>query len=598
MKALPSFRVTRDRRTKAALKRCAVASRAALNDADKTLADVEHQASCFIGAIQSAAESREQDGSALQQARASLVQRSAALSLHLQTGIGQLRTALLRKRSRAGRFTVVLFGRTTAGKSTIREAITGGDGSTIGKGGQRMTRDIREYPWNGLTILDTPGFGAYEGDEDRQHAISVVDESDVIVFLLSSDGIQEEAFREMAVLNRLRKQVVFVLNVKHDLTKVSKYRRDFLRDPEAFLGTEDVQSHRNRIGSLAQDHAPWMAQKVRLVVLHAQAAHLARLTEYESEAKRLLAGSNIGELLHLLEAELQDHGPERRIQTIIGGTERALAFTAEHLVTISEDFHEEAALLQEKHLELTKALDDFVGRFPGRCHDAVAAHFSSVLRGLGAFVDDNLRKKDFKERWQSRMAELRTEEWSKQFATEIAEEVSAKVGEFSRQLRQDSEFLHRQDAEGADYADPTDWRKVVRRVGYGIGIAVLAIGFFASPPGWVTAAVGAAGAAIAILSGFIPHVDEERKKAKEQARRQLAEEVASLSGKVETSLGDWFSKEVEQGLLVPLHADVKALHESIDGLSSAAAELSNGFQATRRNLIGSYPSHFRPEPKS
>ena len=66
-----------------------------------------------------------------------------------------------------------------------------------------------------------------------------------------------------------------------------------------------------------------------------------------------------------------------------------------------------------------------------------------------------------KNRWQKRMKHLGTEEWSKQFATEIAGEVSAKVGEFCRQLRQDAEFLHRQDAEGADYADPTDWRKVV-----------------------------------------------------------------------------------------------------------------------------------------
>ena len=46
-----------------------------------------------------------------------------------------------------------------------------------------------------------------------------MDESDVVVFLLSSDGVQKDPFLEMAALNRLRKHVVFVLNVKQDLKR-------------------------------------------------------------------------------------------------------------------------------------------------------------------------------------------------------------------------------------------------------------------------------------------------------------------------------------------------------------------------------------------
>ncbi|MDB9455421.1 50S ribosome-binding GTPase [Dolichospermum circinale CS-534/05] len=46
-------------------------------------------------------------------------------------------------------FTVALFGRTKAGKSTLRETLTRGNGSTIGKGSQRTTRDVTEYSWQG-----------------------------------------------------------------------------------------------------------------------------------------------------------------------------------------------------------------------------------------------------------------------------------------------------------------------------------------------------------------------------------------------------------------------------------------------------------------
>jgi predicted GTPase len=183
-------RFIRDWRSRSSLKKCATASYAALQHADQTLSAVEEQGSKFIEEIRTAAEARAHDGPMLQQARAVLKDRSQQLGLDLQREICELRTALLGKRRRSDRFTVALFGRTMAGKSTIREAITGGDGSTIGKGGQRTTREIHEYAWEGLSIVDTPGFGAYEGAVDRECAFTVVDESDVIVFLLSSDGAQ------------------------------------------------------------------------------------------------------------------------------------------------------------------------------------------------------------------------------------------------------------------------------------------------------------------------------------------------------------------------------------------------------------------------
>jgi len=64
--------------------------------------------------------------------------------------------SLDKKRKHLKDFTVALFGRTKAGKSTLRETLTRGNGSTIGKGSQRTTRDVTEYSWQGLRLLDTP----------------------------------------------------------------------------------------------------------------------------------------------------------------------------------------------------------------------------------------------------------------------------------------------------------------------------------------------------------------------------------------------------------------------------------------------------------
>ena len=43
------------------------------------------------------------------------------------------------------KFSITLFGRTMAGKSTLMEILTKGDGSSIGKGAQRTTLDVRKY---------------------------------------------------------------------------------------------------------------------------------------------------------------------------------------------------------------------------------------------------------------------------------------------------------------------------------------------------------------------------------------------------------------------------------------------------------------------
>jgi len=132
--------------------------------------------------------------------------------------LGKTGRSLNAKRNRMRKFTLGLFGRTMAGKSTFREAITGGSGETIGKGAQNTTKRTHEYLWNGLYIVDTPGFGAAShGKRFTQQALSVIDKSDVILFLLREDGIQEDVFEGMRAILRENKPVFFILNVMRNL---------------------------------------------------------------------------------------------------------------------------------------------------------------------------------------------------------------------------------------------------------------------------------------------------------------------------------------------------------------------------------------------
>src|SRR5262249_33844086 len=120
-------------------------------------------------------------------ARTELNQVVSRILAQLQNELLPL-AALARERLHSNRrqlnhFTIGLFGRSMVGKSTLREAITRGDGSTIGKGAQNTTRDLRPHNWEGMTIIDTPGFGVWDGETFKRKAREVIEQSDLVLFM-------------------------------------------------------------------------------------------------------------------------------------------------------------------------------------------------------------------------------------------------------------------------------------------------------------------------------------------------------------------------------------------------------------------------------
>ena len=141
---------------------------------------------------------------------------------------GAHRTALKEmedNRQRLGAFSITLFGRTMTGKSTLMEILTGGDGSAIGGGAQRATRDTREYEWNGLKILDVPGVAAFGGSIDEQVAYEAAQQADLIIFLITDDAPQPVEAEHLAELRRTGNPVLGICNVKMGLNGELGLRR-------------------------------------------------------------------------------------------------------------------------------------------------------------------------------------------------------------------------------------------------------------------------------------------------------------------------------------------------------------------------------------
>ena len=212
-------------------------------------------------------------------------------------------------------FYITLFGRTMAGKSTLREVLTQGDGSTIGNGAQRKTRDIRPYDWNGLHITDVPGIGAFNGQKDEDKAFDAAKSADMILFLMTDDGVQSQEAECFRSILELGKPVLCIMNVKAsvDINEDVRYITEDIDEAFQITRLEEIRHQFVDFGKLAgQD---WNA--IPFVYTHLLSAFLAQQTKDPQKAKVLTGASRIEGLKNAITQCVVTRGEYYRCQTFI-----------------------------------------------------------------------------------------------------------------------------------------------------------------------------------------------------------------------------------------------------------------------------------------
>lgn len=200
--------------------------------------------------------------------------------------------------------TITLFGRTKAGKSTTMEALTGGDGSTIGTGRQHYTQSTRAYYFPApegddepdypcLRIVDTPGIEGFEGEELAAMAEDFVERSDHIFFLFSDDKAGTEELERFGRIRTQGKDITVLLNIKS-----TEENLDLLvKAPELIFQPREIEGHQSRITNYLREHFDMASPEV--LPFHADSAwrartssddHLAGFGRAELETASGLAG--------------------------------------------------------------------------------------------------------------------------------------------------------------------------------------------------------------------------------------------------------------------------------------------------------------------
>lgn len=308
-----------------------------------------------------------------------------------------------------GDLRVLFMGRTQAGKSTLLEAFSRGSGERIGDGGQRFSRDVttrQALTLPGVVVIDPPGVGAADGQEDRDLAFAQVPSADLIVWVASNDSTQHETATALRELGAYGKPVLVVINCRWVLD--DEFSRDeFLDDPQ--MAFEDTNGH---VKAISRHLAQAGTQPVAVVALHAQAAFLATRT-HGADSVALHAASRIDALNSLLAAERDFRADQRQVLRFVdqvrtptirylaalSATALVLKVYTERAEDVAEDLSQRLARDVDRHDELlATALDKLLEQrrswhsqtdIGGDLNAAWDAEMDTLLKEMTAAIEAN-----------------------------------------------------------------------------------------------------------------------------------------------------------------------------------------------------------------
>jgi len=474
----------------------------------------------------------------------------------LKGGFKSFEKSFSKKSDNLSDFTVTLFGRTKAGKSTIREALTNGNGSTIGKGAQRTTRDVKTYNWNHLRILDTPGFDAYKGEEDEKIAFSQVDETDLILFLVTSDSIEESEFEKLASLRRENKPVIILLNILYDLNHPIK-KNQFLKNPKKYVSINAIKGHLSRLKFLSKRH--FDIQNISVIPIHALAAFESNHTKGD-EKNSLYNASNFKYFSDYLTKEIEISGKQKRVQSF----RDSYIFHLENSIKpVYEDSHKSlrpiVRLLRNKQFELKNWFDKFIPDKNDEIEREVKKLFEPLFNQLDYFVDQNIENSDFGDKWNITVSKHIKENKLKSIQENIITDMNRYLEEFFKEFKFDMNLsVSKIKSEEISDIKKGSKGKVARWSGAAVGTASAVILSTAvanswNPVGWGLAIVGIG---LGIFSWFWGDDTKRFNKQKARMKTRMFNNLEKMQRKNTGALKTWFYKDITHGLKKKITQDL------------------------------------------
>lgn len=440
----------------------------------------------------------------------------------------------LREHSRD--FSIVVYGRTMAGKSTLMEILTHGNGKSIGTCSQRTTLDVRNYYWNGLKITDVPGISAFGGAVDEEVALEATKAADLIIFLLTSDAPQADEAEKLAQLRSLGKPVLGIINVKMSFNIGDELDLEDLKDRLADTETIDItlQQFKNFSAKHNQD---W--SNIKFVPTHLLSAYQSQDTNPE-----VFKISRFTEVEDFILEKVRDDGRFLRIKTFVD----IVAIPMNNIILkIYEQAGKtllESGIYSKKRQQLIEWKQSFQVCSAKKFEDLYKQLQTKLENAMYYFIDNHYEDEKAGKNWEETFKKANFDKRYEDLLKSLAAECERKRKELSDELTQEISYTFSGKTKtNVEMDGTTTWGKyasiALGGLG-GVGGFILSRGIgVAFPP------LGIALTVISILGGLFSDSKEEKiKKNKEKLREGIKEPSYKVLKDIHDTALNIFKEEI------------------------------------------------------
>lgn len=436
------------------------------------------------------------------------------------------RDVLDKKRRNIRYFTIAFMGRTKAGKSTLHKVITQQENDDIGVGKLRTTRYNRSWYWNKLRIVDTPGIGAPGGEADTEIAKSIIDEADVVCYVVTSDSIQETEFDFFSTIKERNKPLYIILNVKSNLNQAIRLKR-FIANPDDWRlgdGPQSIKGHIERIHDKLD--GKYNMDAVRIIPIHLLAAQIALSGEQDSKTSKILfEASNISEFTNSVKKEVQLSGSLKKSLSVIDGTSYQINTIWHKIYTDLKSLKEGNEVLKKKQAKNLM-------------------FFKKELAQVEQYLMDIFKntKKEFKNRASTFASEHYDDEeagkaWSndavvKSINKRLEQQIQERFNDLNEKIKSELEEMimdMRISLATNNIGSNVSGESVTNtRLAANVFVSVISATLFVwNPLGWSVAVLAVVGIIGSFLSSLFTSKSEKIRKATDKLRKQLYDSIDS-----------------------------------------------------------------------
>ena len=436
------------------------------------------------------------------------------------------REVLDKKRRNIRYFTIAFMGRTKAGKSTLHKVITQQENDDIGVGKLRTTRYNRSWYWNKLRIVDTPGIGAPGGEADTEIAKSIIDEADVVCYVVTSDSIQETEFDFFSTIKERNKPLYIILNVKSNLNQAIRLKR-FIANPDDWRlgdGPQSIKGHIERIHDKLD--GKYNMDAVRIIPIHLLAAQIALSGEQDSKTSKILfEASNISEFTNSVKKEVQLSGSLKKSLSVIDGTSYQINTIWHKIYADLKSLKEGNEVLKKKQSKNYTFFKNELTQVEQYLKTIFQVTRNDLHNRASAFAREHYDDEDAGKAWSKDMVVKSINKRLEQQIQERFNDLNEKIKSELEEMIMDMRISLATNNIGSNVSGESVTNT---RLAANVFVSVISATLFVwNPLGWSVAVLAVVGIIGSFLSSLFTSKSEKIRKATDKLRKQLYDSIDS-----------------------------------------------------------------------